>query len=300
MIPQFPEFKKLELSDRDEIESFTKKFPPYSDFNFISMWSWDIKGEMKVAWFNGNLVVKFTDYLTGEPFYSFLGTNKVNETAAALIEISKILGQKHSICLIPETIATLLDPREFIIKEEPDHFDYIYDLAVVSKMEEEIFERKRRYIKSFLENDSFYRTLDLSDSDALSMIEEVNQTWIKNKVTINANFEYKNEFIALGRFLNSRSFKNVVATFLLIENKPVAYAIYEEDLNGYIISHFEKADFSYKGINDYFLQQDCAFFLEKGFHLMNIEQDLGIPGLKQSKKSFSTGMYLKKYSIMLK
>ena len=47
MLPEFPQFKKLELSDKEEVEKFTSKFPPYSDFNFVSMWSWDIKGEMR-------------------------------------------------------------------------------------------------------------------------------------------------------------------------------------------------------------------------------------------------------------
>lgn len=43
MIPKFPEFKKLELSNKEEIENFTSKFPPYSDFNFVSMWCWDFR-----------------------------------------------------------------------------------------------------------------------------------------------------------------------------------------------------------------------------------------------------------------
>lgn len=90
MIPEFPEFKKLELSDKKDIEQFTSKFPPYSDFNFVSMWSWDIKGEMRVSQLNDNLVVRFTDYLTGEPFYSFLGNNKVNDTAEKLLEIKNL------------------------------------------------------------------------------------------------------------------------------------------------------------------------------------------------------------------
>lgn len=73
MIPEFPQFKVLELSDKGDIEVFTKKFPPYSDFNFVSMWSWDIKGDMRISQLNDNLVVRFTDYLTGNPFFSFFG-----------------------------------------------------------------------------------------------------------------------------------------------------------------------------------------------------------------------------------
>src|SRR6185436_18619332 len=102
MIPEFPEFKKLELTDKEEVEKFTSKFPPYSDFNFVSMWSWDIKGEMRLSMLNGNLVVRFTDYLTGELFYSFLGNSKVNETAEMLINFSRKEGLGAKLRLVPE------------------------------------------------------------------------------------------------------------------------------------------------------------------------------------------------------
>src|SRR3989338_5939738 len=108
MIPKFPKFKKLELSDKKDIEKFTSKFPPYSDFNFVSMWSWDIKGEMRISILNENLVVRFTDYITGEPFFSFLGNNKVNETAEALIDLSKKEGLKPMLKLVPELVVQQL------------------------------------------------------------------------------------------------------------------------------------------------------------------------------------------------
>ena len=70
MIPEFPEFKKLELSDKEEVEKITSKFPPYSDFNFVSMWSWNIENKIWISQLYGNLVVHFTDYLTDGTFLS--------------------------------------------------------------------------------------------------------------------------------------------------------------------------------------------------------------------------------------
>src|SRR3989344_6357117 len=113
MIPEFPEFKNLELSDKEDVEKFTGKFPPYSDFNFVSMWSWDIKGEMRLSMLNENLVVRFTDYLTGEPFYSFLGDNKVNETVEELLEFSKKESLPLELKLIPEEVVKDLDQIKF-------------------------------------------------------------------------------------------------------------------------------------------------------------------------------------------
>ena len=56
MIPEFPEFKKLELSNKEEIEKITQKFPPYSDFNFVSMWCLGIKGMADCVQFNRVLI----------------------------------------------------------------------------------------------------------------------------------------------------------------------------------------------------------------------------------------------------
>ena len=89
MIPKFPNFKKLELTDKKEVEKITFKFPPYSDFNFTNMWSWNLKNEMGLSILNDNLVVKFIDYVNGQPFLSFLGDNLVNETVRELIIFSE-------------------------------------------------------------------------------------------------------------------------------------------------------------------------------------------------------------------
>jgi hypothetical protein len=58
MLPEFPKFKSIEISDKEDVEKITKKYPPYSDFNFVSMWSWDIKGDMRVSTFAINSMGK--------------------------------------------------------------------------------------------------------------------------------------------------------------------------------------------------------------------------------------------------
>ena len=43
MIQEFPKFKSIELSDREDVEKIAHKYLPYLDFNFVSMWSYNIK-----------------------------------------------------------------------------------------------------------------------------------------------------------------------------------------------------------------------------------------------------------------
>ncbi len=302
MIPEFPEFKKLELSDKDDIENFTKQFPPYSDFNFVSMWSWDIKGDMRVAWFNGNLVVKFNDYLTGEPFYSFLGTNKVNETAAALIEISHVLGQEKYIALIPETTAKLLDSEEFLITEDENQADYIFDLKYIAEMSGSHFASKRTGINKFKRSFPEYRlvVLDPKDPETKSNIKKVNSDWLQEKAKKDPYCDVQNEFSALDKFFEGNFSENFLITAIFIDQDIKAYLVSEELGDGYVVCHYVKSDFSYDGIYSLIMQETAKMLLEKGFKFWNFEQDLGLPGLKSSKKYFSTGTFLGKYSVVLK
>src|SRR5574343_1109613 len=99
MIPEFPNFKNLELSDKKSIDNFTKKHPPYSDFNFTSMWVWNTTEEIQISILNDNLVVKFTDYLNGDHFYSFLGTNKIKETTNILLDYTEKTNNKAELRL---------------------------------------------------------------------------------------------------------------------------------------------------------------------------------------------------------
>ena len=49
MIPNFPNFKHVEIKDKPDVEKFTHSFKPYSDFNFISLFAWDTNNQRKIA-----------------------------------------------------------------------------------------------------------------------------------------------------------------------------------------------------------------------------------------------------------
>ena len=150
MIPEFPNFKKLELTDKEEVEKFTSKFPPYSDFNFSNIWAWDLQGEMRLSILNNNLVVKFTDYLNGQPFLSFLGDNMVNETARELIMFSEKNYKTSILKLVPEIIISGLDKSKFDTISDIDSNDYVYSVKRLSNLNNWEGHSSSRSIKKFL------------------------------------------------------------------------------------------------------------------------------------------------------
>ena len=133
MIPNFPEYKKLSLDDKDEIENFVRKFPPYSDYNFTSLYCYNVNDKVEVSWLNDNLVVLFQDYTSDELFYSFLGDNLVTETTLTLLDYADGVGVKKELRLIPEcTRAILNGTPELYTSEDANSFDYILSAFDIS------------------------------------------------------------------------------------------------------------------------------------------------------------------------
>ena len=126
MLPQFPKFKELQLPDVEDVQRYTAQYAPFSDFNFASLWSWNIDSSVLLSDLNGNLVVRLGDYVTGAVFYSFLGDSRVNDTVEALIDLSSRENLQPRLRLVPEVVAGQLDSDRFSITEDDKHADYIF------------------------------------------------------------------------------------------------------------------------------------------------------------------------------
>ncbi len=299
MLPKFPEFKKLELSDRVEIESANSKLPPYSDFNFVSMWSWNIFGEMMISELHENLVVRFNDYVTGEPFYSFIGLHKIDETIEALLLYSEKQGVSPKLQLIPEEILERLDASNYVCEEQRDHFDYI--ISVERLMPHDGSERKlssrRKLIKKFKEtNEVEINEIDIGSKSIQDQINKVFVRWelqLENGVD---NIEHLRK--ALQRLLVMEDKSGIKSFGAFIENELIGYSINELTANDYVVGHFQQGNIKkFPGIYALLMHETAPFFDQWGYNLVNLEQDLDIPGLRRWKASHMPVAYLKKYSI---
>ena len=127
MLPTFPNCKKISLEDKKNVETYLSNFPPYSDFNFLSMWSYNTQNDVEIATLHNNLVVRLRDYITQEPFYYFLGNNNVSESIEILLAHSEKEHLMPKLKLVPEeSIRKDLGKLDkYNITQDRDHFDYI-------------------------------------------------------------------------------------------------------------------------------------------------------------------------------
>ncbi len=295
MIPEFPKFKKIELSDKEDVEKFTSKYPPYSDFNFVSMWSWDTHKKMRISQLNKNLVVLFDDYVLGEPYLSFIGENKITETASELIEFSKKHHHVGVLKLIPEEIANILAKSGFTVVQDRDAFDYIYSVAHLGKMDcwpgSSLSKRIRQFIKQYPDYVVGQTPINkIKKEEYLELFKK----WAKNK-KIEDHFSL-NEYKAFERFLQIEN-KKLEVVSVHIDGVLVGFTLYERLPNNGAISHFLKANTNYPGVNDILSFEEAKWLLKNGVMYYNWEQDLGIPGLRYSKEKYNPSLLMKKFIV---
>lgn len=298
MIPKFPHFKKLEIEDRKEIQRFIKDYPPYCDYNFVSLWSYDVDKNIALSRIDGNLVVKFRDYLCNKQFFSFLGQQRIISTTNLLLSYAGKIGLTPELKLIPE-ITIQADKniyKHFKIKEDFDNHDYIVSTSHISLLKGEKFNRKHRSVKHFQENYPQHKIslLDLSDLKVKSEIIQIFAGWERTRGKKPADTE--TEMIALMRLLNNAHHFNLFALGIY-HKKLVGFSISEITHKEYAIGHFMKANLEYKGIFETLYKYTAQHLLNRKINYINLEQDMGLPGLRKSKQLYYPINFLKKYII---
>lgn len=294
MIPQFPNFKPLELSDKYEIENHTSKFPPYSDFNFVSLWSWNTQKKITISFLNNNLVVLFNDYLTGEPFISFIGNNMTHETSQILFDYSEHNYKVTYLKLLPEFLALTLNNNGWNITADTASHDYVLSIENLTTMNEWSKSKVSKNIKRFqMEYPNYFVIKEKINSIEIVKYIDLFENWAdcKNNTEI-SSYEYE----AFKRYIHLAS-PNVYIISIFIREKLIGFETYEIVSNEYAISHFSKSNFQYKGVNEMLQWEEAKHLSKLGIKFLNIEQDLGIEGLRFAKQKFKPAHFLKKYML---
>lgn len=301
MIPAFPEFKNIGVDDREVVESHTHRYPPYSDFNFTSLWAWDTSNERMISELNGNLVVRFTDYKTNEPFLSFLGTNKPNETACTLLEYCAANGLPSHLKLVPEISVKEIEPQRFEIEEDRDNFDYVYVINDLATLKGGKFGRKRTTISKFVRvnPEAHLEVIDLNKKTVQQSILKIVRSWEQTKNIGNKKIEADHEISAITKLCEASDAHTLLVVALFSEGNMFGFSIEEALPQGYCICHFWKVDSIHNGAFDFLMREKAKHFETLGIQYFNFEQDLGVEGLRRSKRLYRPVDFLKKYVVSL-
>jgi hypothetical protein len=299
MLPRFPAFKQLELGDLHDVQRYTARHAPFSDFNFASLWSWNVDNSVQLSELSGNLVVRFSDYVTGEIFYSLLGEHDLDAAVQELIALAEREQLQPWLKLVPEVVAARLDKSIFVITEDDRHSDYILMVEKLCAYEGARFASKRNEVRKFLRAcpQAEFRTLDLADRRVVAQSKALFARWNEQR-GLAQDAQAQREYKAFERCLAGQHHLPLLGAGLIARDAMIAMSVLEIVDRRYAFAHFEKTDMeNFPGIGSFLNQQVANLLAARGIAYINIEEDLGIAGVRMNKRSYDPCDYLKKFDV---
>lgn len=233
----------------------------------------------------------------GKSVYPYpVGSGSVRPVLEALMEDAKERGIPFRLtCLTKadcEELETLY-PGRFYFFSDRDSADYIYDIHRLASLTGKKLQAKRNHINRFLEANPQWRT-EVITQQLLPYCNQLLQRWYaahKNEA------ELSMEKYALYTGLANLNELELEGLLLFAGDTPVALSLGSR-LNETVFDvHFEKADADIPGAYP-LINREFARYIQKKYpeiRYFNREDDMGLPGLRRAKESYTPDLLLEQY-----
>ena len=298
-IPVFPDFRPIELQDRDTFNAIIKKYQPeVSEWTFTNLFIW--RGYYGFQWstYKDWLMVICPDAKDGIYAMEPVGPPPRREPATMLLEWlwKEKKAADPRIERADKLLASELGSDGFAVEEAREHFDYVYLREDLVQLAGNKYRSKRNHINQLFRAYNFaYADLDVHHIDDCVELQE---RWCQQK-RCEEDMNLLSEWGAVREILEHYSALDLKGGVITVGNKVMAFTIGELLNDDTAVVHIEKADPDIPGLFQVVNQQFC----EKAWdnvRYINREQDLGIPGLREAKLSYYPDHFVEKFRIRLK
>lgn len=289
-------FQPITIDDREAITSFTLPSDYKNcDFAFANMCSWRFLYDSEYAVSGGFLLIRF--WIEDKSRLVYMTPVGVGDIARAvhLLETDS-LAHGHPLCMLgvtpdaQERFETAM-PGAFKYIAERDYADYIYLRSDLQELKGKKYQPKRNHINKFTDKYA-YRYLPITP-ELVPECLELEAVWFRANRDKNDDDELSGERRSMIYALQHYDALGLIGGALCVEGRIVAFTFGSPITHDTFGVHVEKADVNFDGafamINHEFVTR-----LPEQYVYVNREEDLGIPGLRQSKLSYHPFILLEK------
>jgi uncharacterized protein len=188
--------------------------------------------------------------------------------------------------LVTEAQAAPLQAAGLVVSEDRDNFDYLYPREALATLAGRALQRKRNLVHQFLKHND-YQAFPLTAEripDALTVLE----AWRK-EARDHADYAPSRDALA-----HAAEFGLLGAVYY-VGQAPAGYTLGEFAAGGTMfVVHYEKAIPAMKGLYQV-INMDFVRSLPPICTIINREQDVGDPGLRQAKLTYRPSGFIKKF-----
>lgn len=272
-------------------------YPRGCDTSIINLCCWQHTYHTAIAGWQGNYAARFL--LDGHYTYSLRFkpedlpqmVEMVKADAAAHGDPLVIMGVNEE--MLPYYLQTF--PKRFIAEYNDDSSDYVYDRTALSTLAGHKLQSKRNFLNRFRRTypNYEYRALTCEDIPACLALDK---SWINKGLDLGHTQEEKDERVAIHYVFDHWQELQALGGVIYVDGALVAFTYGAPIDDSRFDVCVEKADSNYVGsyaaINNEFVNH-----LPTNFALINREEDLGIPGLRQAKQTYQPLIWLRKYTL---
>jgi len=298
-IAKFPIFSPLHVDFRDELAAFARHYPPYSDFSFTNLYVYDAMGTTRRSLLDDHLIVETPDLIHGCSAYTFLGPRNGRHITDAIFDWATANNAPVRLSCVPEVSIVLPDNPANGYRAVPqrDSFDYLYNIDDIIRLPSSAYAHKRQKTNQFRRNHARHsvRTIDVSDPSIRMAVDEILERWRIEKAR--SHEQVASEFTALYRCFEEQICDNIVGVGIFIDDQLIGFSFSEVVHDGYCIVHFIKAIPAYKGLAEVLMHETARTMAQLGCVYLNLQDDAGIHGLRNSKLSWQPVTFLHKFEL---
>ncbi len=287
-----PVLHPLTLSDKKLVSAYLHRYPPViSEHTFTNLFIWQPSRPIFFTELENSLIFCVRSAILKDHYILFgppVGPVTIPDVFAAFN--GNLIGAVRIPDRDIENIAV-----SNVIHADRDNADYVYKVSDLAELAGRHYAKKRNHIKQCLSSHTCeYVPVT---PELIADCEAMQENWCHSR-DCGRNPGLCNEANAIAEtFAHFKEFE-LLGGAVKVDGIIQAYAIAEELHPGTAVWHFEKAMGNIQGLSQLINQWFSRYGLS-GFTYVNREQDLGIPGMRQAKKSYHPHHMIAKNCISL-
>lgn len=213
--------------------------------------------------------------------------------------ISSRFGRQARFKLVPEDLVGIWREQfggAMEVTEERGSWEYLHYVGELAGLSGNKYMRKRNRVNQFTKKNP-YRYLRITP-ELTGRIAEFQEEWSDSYRVFQSGESIEQESRGIVRTIlgNWEALPQLRGGAIEVNGRIIAYTIAEDAGDGIVMIHFEKASLEYNSafqvINREFLSRDAT-----GFEIVNREEDMNDPGLRDAKMSYHPFGFVKKYTV---
>ncbi|HHL35578.1 MAG TPA: DUF2156 domain-containing protein [Desulfobulbaceae bacterium] len=185
--------------------------------------------------------------------------------------------------------------KGFDLLEDRANADYVYLVEDLAGLAGRRYAKKRNQIKKCLK--AYSCAYEPITADLVPRCLDLQQRWCASR-SCDTEPGLCAEYKAIVSMFEHFSELDLIGGAIRVDGEIQAFAVAEQLCPDVAVCHFEKAMPGMQGLGQ-LINQWFALYGLKGFTFVNREQDLGVPGLRQAKKSYHPHHLVEKYTLSL-